>query len=171
MPDVYAPELPGRIHRQVQIRQVEGGCAFGHHVVRELEHDAQPLQQLVGGVHGSRGIAAAGDERRAAVERDRLQQVAAFGIQHREVDGAPIGEPPHRGVLIGASDQNQRGAVALRASGQLRVRDDRQPSAGQPFHVRLQLAGHEAVELVRIRARDHRPARGAVLEQSVSHDA
>ena len=160
VPDVHAPELPRRVDRQVQVRQVEGRLALGHDVVGELKHDAEPLQQLVGGVHRAGRIVAAGDDRAAAVEGDGLQQVAALGLQRREVDAAPIGQPPHRGVLIGAADQDQAGAVALRAARQLRVRDDRQPSAAEPRQVRLQLTGHEAMEFVRIRADDHRPRAG-----------
>ena len=169
VPDVHASVLPRGIDRHIQLRQVEGGLALGHDVVRELEHDAQPLQQLVGGVHGARGIVAAGHDRRAAVELDGLQQVAALRMQRREVDGAPIGQPPRRGVGIRAADQDQAGALALRAAGQLRLRDDRYPSAAEPRQVRLQLARHKAVKLVCTRADDDRPSRDAVLEQWTPH--
>ena len=170
VPDVHATVLPRGVDRHIQLREGEGGLALGDDVVRELKHDAQPLQQLVRGVHGARGIFASRDDRRAAVDRQRLQQVAAFGLQHREVDRALIGQPLHRGVGIGAAHQDQAGRAVLGVRGQLGVGDDRQPPPAQPLQVRLHLLRHEAVKLVGIRAHDHRRARNAVLEQSVPHD-
>ena len=136
--------------REVQRRHREVRLPLRDDVVGQLEHDPQPLEQLVGGVHRGGLIVAAGQKHRHAVQVDPLEHEAV---------GLEAGEAGEL-LLVGCGGQR----IGLRSaqhderlSGrQLVGGDDRQLGAGELLEMSRKLAGEPAGELAGVGSDDDR---------------
>ena len=165
VPHVHAAELARRRRRHVQLRQLQGRLPLGDDVAGELEHRAQPFQELVRRMHGPGVVPSCDHHAAAPVEIDRLQQIRPVSGEPTGVHRAPLHQPAHGVIRPRPADQDQTAPRPCRG-----FRDDRQPSAAQQLDVAPDLLRHEPVNVVGRGVQVNRAARDAVLDQDrVAH--
>ena len=145
---MHAPILERRLHADVQRRQGQVRFLLRDDVVGQLEHDPQPLQQLVGRIHRAGLVVAAGQHGGPALQVDGLQN-QTLRLQAGEADELFLLGGSGQRVAFRTADHDER------LSGRnLVARDDRKLGSGERLQVPLQLTGHPTVEVVALVA-DH----------------
>jgi hypothetical protein len=145
---VHAAVFECRLHADVEPGHGQVGLLLGNDVIGQLEYDAQPFQEFVGGVHRGGLVVAAGQEHRHAAQVDSLEH-EAVGLQPGEAGELLLLGRGGQGVGLRAAQHDQR-PCGRRLVG----RDDGQLGSGELLEMPLELAGEPAGKLAGIGA-DH----------------